>query len=94
MTMAVTLSRSVLQSTFATIILTITLGLPSVFAANFVVTTELAAGGEWREYAVRVELDRDGETLSRDLSVKLAGGESQELVVDPDSLELAGTVAP
>lgn len=52
-------------------------------------TTQLAEGGEWTEYPVRVELDRDGEVLTREVSISLAAGESREVQVDFDAPQVA-----
>lgn len=52
-------------------------------------TTRLPAGDQWADYAVRVELNRDGQTLSKEASVTLAAGESRDLAVDFDATTVA-----
>lgn len=45
-------------------------------------TTRLTAGDEWANYTVRIELERDGQTLTREHNVALKAGETKELNVD------------
>jgi uncharacterized protein (TIGR03000 family) len=45
-------------------------------------TTSLAAGQEWDGYVVRVELERDGQTIVKEKSLTIVGGESYELSFD------------
>ena len=52
-------------------------------------TTSLEQGGEWADYPVRVELNQDGRTLTRELTVSLRAGESRELAVDFDTPQVA-----
>ena len=42
-------------------------------------TTKLAPGQEWSDYVVRVEVTRNGETLSHEESLTLVGGSNKEL---------------
>ncbi len=42
-------------------------------------TSRLAAGQEWNDYAVKVTLNRDGRTLSKEQKLTLVGGENREL---------------
>src|SRR5262249_45556477 len=51
-------------------------------------TSKLAAGQEWNDYVVRVELDRNGEKLVNEQKLTLVGGQDRELNVDFD-LKLA-----
>ena len=48
-------------------------------------TTELASGEVWDGYVVRVELDRDGQTMVREQELKIRGGETYELAFSFDS---------
>lgn len=52
-------------------------------------TTNLEEGSEWADYPVRVELEQDGRTLSRELTVSLQSGESREVAVDFDTPQVA-----
>jgi uncharacterized protein (TIGR03000 family) len=52
-------------------------------------TTRLDAGDQWSDYSIRVELNRDGQTLSKEANVTLAAGERRELAVDFDSTAVA-----
>ena len=56
-------------------------------------TTRLASGAGWTDYAVRVELTRDGQTLSQEKTVKLAAGETQEVAFDFDAPQVASNPA-
>ena len=52
-------------------------------------TARLAAGQEWNNYVVRVELDRDGQKLVKEQTLTLRGGESRELSFDFDVAQVA-----
>lgn len=52
-------------------------------------TNKLAAGETWGSYVVRVELTRDGHTLSKEETVDLKGGDIRELTVDFDATQVA-----
>lgn len=52
-------------------------------------TTQLAAGQAWDNYTVRVELNRNGQTLVREKKLTVVGGSSQELAFDFDSTATA-----
>ncbi|HVW38679.1 MAG TPA: TIGR03000 domain-containing protein, partial [Pirellulales bacterium] len=54
-------------------------------------TTKLTAGGEWQDYVVRVELTRDGKTLTKVETVSLKPGDDRELTVDFDAPQVAQT---
>lgn len=45
-------------------------------------TTALTAGQEWSGYVVRVEMERDGQTLVEEKTLSIVGGESYELTFD------------
>ncbi|MEQ8208497.1 MAG: TIGR03000 domain-containing protein [Lacipirellulaceae bacterium] len=47
-------------------------------------STRLKSGQTWEDYTVRVVLERDGQTLVKEKSMNLAGGESYELSFDFD----------
>lgn len=48
-------------------------------------TTKLAPGQIWEDYTVVVATERDGQTLREERTIKLTGGQSQELSIDFDS---------
>jgi uncharacterized protein (TIGR03000 family) len=52
-------------------------------------TTQLAAGQTWGDYVVRVEVQRNGRTLSKQETIAIKGGESSELTVDFDAPQVA-----
>ncbi|MEX0714171.1 MAG: TIGR03000 domain-containing protein [Pirellulales bacterium] len=56
-------------------------------------TTRLAEGDQWLDYEIKVEVDRDGQTLSREQTVSLAAGDARELTIDFDGPELALTAS-
>ena len=52
-------------------------------------TGKLAAGESWDNYTIRVTLDRDGETLTKEKTITLKSGESQELSFEFDAPQIA-----
>lgn len=54
-------------------------------------TTKLVAGGEWQDYVVRVELSRDGQTLTKEETISLKAGDARELTVEFDAPQVAQT---
>jgi uncharacterized protein (TIGR03000 family) len=52
-------------------------------------TTKLAAGQSWDNYTVRVTVDRDGKTLTREKTITLRAGDDQELSFDFDTPQVA-----
>jgi uncharacterized protein (TIGR03000 family) len=42
-------------------------------------TTRLTAGDAWKDYLVRVEVDRDGKTMSQEKNITLQAGDRQDL---------------
>jgi uncharacterized protein (TIGR03000 family) len=52
-------------------------------------TTRLAAGQTWDSYKVAVELNKNGQTLHEERTIKLIGGEAQELSIDFDGPKVA-----
>ena len=48
-------------------------------------TTRLAAGQTWDSYKVVVEMNKNGQTLHEERTIKLIGGEAQELSINFDS---------
>lgn len=52
-------------------------------------TTRLAAGQTWDGYKVAVELNKNGQTLHEERTIKLVGGEDQELSINFDSTHVA-----
>ena len=53
------------------------------------VTTKLAAGQSWDNYTVRVELEHNGQKISKSETISLAAGESRELTIDVDAAQVA-----
>ncbi|HUY93596.1 MAG TPA: TIGR03000 domain-containing protein [Pirellulales bacterium] len=54
-------------------------------------TTKLTGGQEWQDYVVRVELTRDGKTLTKEETVSLKAGDARELTVEFDAPQIAQT---
>jgi len=52
-------------------------------------TNRLAPGQTWSNYTVRVEITRDGKTLSQDRTILLTGGQSQELDFNLGGMQVA-----
>ena len=52
-------------------------------------TTKIEAGSKWEDYTVRVTLDRDGKTLTKERQGSLAGGDQKNLFFDFDQTDLA-----
>lgn len=52
-------------------------------------TTRLAAGQAWDGYKVVVEMNKNGQTLHEERTLKLIGGEAQELSINFDSNNVA-----
>jgi uncharacterized protein (TIGR03000 family) len=52
-------------------------------------TTRLSTGQVWDDYAVVVEMEKDGQMLREERIIKLTGGETQELSVNFDSNQIA-----
>jgi uncharacterized protein (TIGR03000 family) len=52
-------------------------------------TTRLAAGQTWDGYKVVVEMEKNGQTLHEERTIKLVGGEAQELSINFDSTAVA-----
>jgi uncharacterized protein (TIGR03000 family) len=52
-------------------------------------TTRLAAGQVWDGYTVVVEMERDGQMVREERTLKLTGGQPQELTVNFDSNQIA-----
>jgi uncharacterized protein (TIGR03000 family) len=48
-------------------------------------TSRLTSGEVWKDYKIVVEMNRDGETVREERTIKLTGGQDQELAVDFDS---------
>jgi uncharacterized protein (TIGR03000 family) len=45
-------------------------------------TTRLPMGQQWTNYAVRVEVERDGQKLAKEEMVSIKAGESREVTID------------
>jgi uncharacterized protein (TIGR03000 family) len=52
-------------------------------------TTKLSTGQVWDDYKVVVEMESDGQTLREERTLKLTGGQPQELTVNFDSNQIA-----
>ncbi len=52
-------------------------------------TTRLPNGQNWADYTVRVELEQDGQTLTKEQKISLAAGETTELNVEFDTASIA-----
>jgi uncharacterized protein (TIGR03000 family) len=52
-------------------------------------TTRLAAGQSWDGYKVVVEMNKNGQTLHEERTLKLVGGEAQDLSINFDSTNVA-----
>jgi uncharacterized protein (TIGR03000 family) len=52
-------------------------------------TTKLTAGQVWDDYKVVVEMERDGQMLREERTIKLTGGRPQELAINFDSTQIA-----
>lgn len=52
-------------------------------------TNRIADGQLWSDYVVRVDVERDGQTLTKERRVTLSGGDQAELKFDFDQTELA-----
>jgi uncharacterized protein (TIGR03000 family) len=48
-------------------------------------TSRLTSGEVWKDYKVVVEMNRDGQTVREERTIRLTGGQDQELAVDFDS---------
>lgn len=57
-------------------------------------TDRLTAGEEWKDYAVRVEIERDGQILSRENKITLRGGESRKMAIEFDEASVASIAGP
>jgi len=52
-------------------------------------TTKLRAGETWDDYRVVVEVSNGGKMLREERTIKLVGGQDQELTIDFDSTQVA-----
>ena len=52
-------------------------------------TTRIDQGQKWADYLVRVTVERDGRTLSKEQRVTISGGDQTQLSFDFDQTELA-----
>jgi uncharacterized protein (TIGR03000 family) len=52
-------------------------------------TTKLTSGQVWDNYKVVVEMEKDGQTVREERTLKLTGGQPQELTVNFDSNQIA-----
>jgi uncharacterized protein (TIGR03000 family) len=54
-------------------------------------TTKLANGQAWQDYVVRVELEQNGQLLTKEEAVSLAAGDARELTIRFDAPQVAQT---
>jgi uncharacterized protein (TIGR03000 family) len=52
-------------------------------------TTGLSEGSRWSDYTIKVEMQKDGRTLTREEKISLSAGETKELTFDFDSEKVA-----
>ncbi len=52
-------------------------------------TTKLASGSQWSNYTVRVSVERNGETISREQTLTLKAGDTPSLSFDFDAPQVA-----
>jgi uncharacterized protein (TIGR03000 family) len=52
-------------------------------------TTRLANGSQWNDYAIRVEIERDGQRLTKEQTVSLAAGETRQVSFDFEAPQVA-----
>jgi len=52
-------------------------------------TTKLANGQAWQDYVVRVELEQNGQLLTKEETVSLKAGEARELTINFDAPQVA-----
>jgi len=52
-------------------------------------TTKLAQGQTWGNYVVRVEVERNGRTLSKEETIEVKGGDVLDLSLDVDAPQVA-----
>jgi uncharacterized protein (TIGR03000 family) len=52
-------------------------------------TSSLEPGKAWEDYVVRVVVERDGQSLTKERTITVRGGEQHELAFDFDAVELA-----
>ncbi len=56
-------------------------------------TTKLVSAGQWVNYPLRVEIERNGETLVQQRTITLAAGETLEETFHFDAPQVAQTLA-
>lgn len=52
-------------------------------------TTRLPNGSKWSDYSIRVEIERDGQKLTKEQTVSLASGENRTVSFDFDATQVA-----
>ena len=52
-------------------------------------TTSLTSGSRWSDYTIKVELEKEGKTITREEKISLGAGETKELTFDFDSEKIA-----
>ncbi len=58
-------------------------------AARQYKTTKLASGQSWKKYTVKVQVVRNGKTLTQEREISLVGGETQALAFEFEMVQLA-----
>ena len=52
-------------------------------------TTSLSSGKSWSDYTIKVEIEKEGKTITREEKISLGAGETKELTFDFDSEKVA-----
>ena len=52
-------------------------------------TTSLSQGSRWSDYVIKVEMEKEGRTITREEKITLAAGDQKELTFDFDSEKVA-----
>jgi uncharacterized protein (TIGR03000 family) len=52
-------------------------------------TTSLTGGSRWTDYTIKVEIEKEGRTITREETISLGAGETKELTFDFDSEKVA-----
>lgn len=66
---------------------------PSSGTVRTFTTRQLAAGQQWDDYTVRVEVTRDGRVESKEQVISLAAGETREIAFDFATDQVASSLA-
>ena len=68
------------------------MSIPFVGKVRDFTTTDLKSGQVHKDYEVKVEIERDGKTITKVRKVNLRGGETQDVRFDlPETLAFSST---